>query len=147
MRILGIDYGHKRIGLALSDETEMLAQSFDTISGEETARACRQIAEIVKKNGVGGIVVGIPLNMNGTRGPQAERVLQFIAELQKTVSVPIHQWDERLTTAAAERAMLEGDVRRRERREKIDKIAAQLILQNYLDAENLRKTIESGDDV
>ncbi len=134
MRILGVDYGQKRIGLAISDETEMLATSLNYLPGAGLDKAARSVVDIAESQGAGKIVVGVPSNLRGNDTPQTERTRQFIAKLGDISPLPVECWDERLTSAQAERALLEGGVRRRQRREKIDQLAAQLLLQSYLDA-------------
>jgi len=136
MRILGVDFGHKRIGLALSDESGTIAQPLDYIDGGGVARVSLELVRLCAERKIGKIVVGIPLRLDGTPSEQTERTLVFIAELQRATTIPVAQWDERLTSVQAERALLEGNVRRRERKQKIDKLAAQIMLQSYLDATN-----------
>jgi putative holliday junction resolvase len=140
MRVLGIDFGHKRIGLALSDETGTVASPLQYIDGGGMAAASREIATICEERKVGKIVVGLPLRMDGTRSEQTEHTLAFIVELQGATTIPVAKWDERLTSVQANRALLEGNVRRSDRKEKIDKLAAQIMLQSYLDATNLPPT-------
>ena len=136
MRILGVDFGHKRVGLAISDETGTIAQPLDYLDGGSDEKVGRAILETATQRGVGKIVVGVPLRMNGQASQQTERTLRFLDALHRFTSLPVERWDERLTTAQAERALLEGNVRRKDRKEKIDAIAAQLMLQSYLDAHN-----------
>lgn len=135
MRILGIDFGTKRVGLAISDETGTIAQSLDHLVGGSDQTVVRELMRIAAERGVSTIVVGMPLRMNGSPSPQTERTLRFITSLQQATTLPVKRWDERLTTVQAERALLEGNVRRKDRKEKIDKLAAQIMLQSYLDAE------------
>ncbi|MBI5685226.1 MAG: Holliday junction resolvase RuvX [Verrucomicrobia bacterium] len=135
MKLLGIDYGQRRIGVAASDETGMLALPLEQVDAEPLARACERIATLARERGVERIVVGMPRNMDGSYGPAAEGVRAFIAVLKKSVSAEVVTWDERLSTAQAERAMLEADYSRKRRRAQRDALAAQLILQNYLDAQ------------
>lgn len=135
MRILGIDYGQKRIGIALSDETGTVAQGLEYIPGGSDAAVCQTVVKFAETRQAGKIVVGVPIRMNNTSSAQTERTLRFITALQAATSIPIERWDERFTSVQAERALIEGGVRRRDRREKIDKIAAQLMLQSYLDAQ------------
>jgi putative Holliday junction resolvase len=130
MRILGIDYGTKRIGLALSDELGYTAQPLQYVEAEKFA----QIGEIVRQREVTKIVVGLPRNMDGTYGPSAEAAKALIEKLKLLVSVPIVTWDERLTTSQANRIMIETNTSRAKRKEKVDSMAAQLLLQSYLDA-------------
>ena len=134
MRILGIDYGSKRVGLAISDETGTIAQGLDYLDGGSDKSVSQAVVNLATARGVGKIVVGVPLRMNGQPSEQTERTLRFIEALQKATTLPIDRWDERLTSKQAERVLIEGDVRRKDRREKIDKLAAQLLLQSYLDA-------------
>ena len=138
MRILGIDFGTKRVGLAISDETGTIAQSLDHLVGGSDQTVVRELLRIAAERGVSTIVVGMPLRMNGSPSPQTERTLRFITSLQKATTLPVKRWDERLTTVQAERALLEGNVRRKDRKEKIDKLAAQIMLQSYLDAQGAR---------
>lgn len=136
MRILGVDYGHKRIGLALSDESGTIAQPLDYIDGGAIAKVSVELARLCDERKVSKIVVGVPLRLDGKPSEQTERTLAFIAELRRATTIPVAQWDERLTSVQAERALLEGNVRRSQRKQKIDKLAAQIMLQSYLDATN-----------
>lgn len=134
MRILGLDYGDKRIGVALSDAFGWTAQGLEMIERKREGDEFRRIAELVKEHEVEAVVVGLPKNMNGTIGPRGEICMAFAEELRQTLSMPVHLWDERLTTVAAERTLLEADVSRKKRKQVIDKMAAALLLQNYLDS-------------
>lgn len=134
MKLLGIDYGERRIGVAASDETGTLALPLEQVDAEPLAAACERIATLARERNVERIVVGMPRNMDGSYGPAAEAVRAFIAVLKKSVPAEVFTWDERLSTAQAERAMLEADYSRKRRRAQRDALAAQLILQNYLDA-------------
>ena len=136
MRILGVDFGHKRIGLALSDEGGTIAQPLDYIDGGGITVVSREVARICAERKAGRIVVGVPLRLDGTPSEQTERTLAFIAELQRATTLPVVKWDERLTSVQAERVLLEGNVRRSKRKQNIDKLAAQIMLQSYLDATN-----------
>ena len=140
MRVLGVDFGHKRIGLALSDETGTIASPLIYIDGGGIAAVSREIVKLCTERQAGKIVVGVPWRLDGTRSEQTERTLAFIAELQGTATIPVVKWDERLTSVQANRALLEGNMRRSDRKEKIDSLAAQLMLQSYLDATNLPPT-------
>ena len=130
-RILGVDIGDKRIGIAASDLLGMTAQGIETYTrtGENDAR---YIAEKAKEMGADTIVAGLPLNMNGTEGPAVEKVRTFMDEL-KAMGLGVVFQDERLTTVSAERTLLEADMSRKKRRQVIDKLAAVYILQAYLD--------------
>ncbi len=134
-RILGIDYGSRRIGLALSDETETVATPLRVIQYTDEFAALSSIAEAVRESSAALIVMGMPLNMNGTRGPAAERVDAFVAKLKERVGVPIRLWDERMSTVSAERALIAGGARRDRRKQVVDKLAAQIMLQHFLDAQ------------
>ncbi|MBN1526855.1 MAG: Holliday junction resolvase RuvX [Candidatus Omnitrophica bacterium] len=134
MRILGLDVGSKRIGLALSDELLFTAQGLQSLERKDPETDLRAIAGLVMSNHVVEIVVGLPLSMDGTESKQTKEVREFIVDLTGAVSVPVKAWDERLTSMQAERAMLEADLSRAKRRKLSDKVAAQLILQSYLDA-------------
>ena len=134
MRILGLDFGTKRIGVAMSDELLLTAQGLDTIQRKELKSDLGLIKEIVDSSGVSEVVVGLPLNMNGTYSEKTREAVLFVGELEKAISVPVKTWDERLTSIQADRAMLEGDMSRAKRRKLSDKLAAQIILQSYLDS-------------
>ena len=130
MRILGIDHGSVRIGLALSDELGWTAQPLSFIEADKLSH----IVEIVRQREVTRIVVGLPRNMDGSYGPAAQAAREFVEKLATLVSIPIETWDERLTTAQADRILIAGNVSRAKRKQKIDSMAAQLMLQSYLDA-------------
>ena len=134
MRIMALDVGTRRIGVAMSDELFLTAQGADTIYRASLDADLGKIKRIVEENGVGEIVVGLPINMNGTCGPKAKEVLEFMSDLTKLVAIPVKTWDERLTTVQAEKTLIEADVSRAKRKNSIDKLAAQIILQSYLDS-------------
>jgi len=136
MRSLGVDFGSKRIGLAVSDEMGLIALPLEFVAAEPAAEALRKLAEIVKGRGVEKIVVGMPRNMDGSYGPAAEKTREFIAALEGQVSVPIRTWDERLTSAQANRMLIAAGMRREKRKLKVDQTAAALLLQSFLDSEN-----------
>lgn len=133
IRILALDVGSVRIGVALSDPMGYSAQPLEVIDRKRTDPFAR-IAALVAEYEVQRIVVGRPLQLNGRDGLATQSIDGFVATLAKHVTVPIDAWDERLTTAQAERVMIEGGARRADRRQAIDKVAAVLILQSYLDA-------------
>lgn len=134
MRIMGLDVGDKRIGIALSDLMGWTAQGLETLERINTKKDLQRLEEIVKENQVHKIVVGLPKNMNGTLGPQSEKVQKFAEGLKKRTNLEIIYWDERLSTVAAERSLIQADVSRKKRKTVIDKVAATYILQNYLDS-------------
>lgn len=133
MRILALDIGSKRIGIAMSDELGLIAQGLESMNCVNMEADLEHIKELVAQYGVEEIVVGIPYNMNGSEGPQTSKVRAFMEMLSGKVEVPLVEWDERLSTVAAERALLEADMSRAKRRRVIDKLAAVIILQGYLD--------------
>ncbi|MCM8760891.1 MAG: Holliday junction resolvase RuvX [Candidatus Omnitrophica bacterium] len=133
MRIIAIDFGAKRIGIAISDELLLASHGMETIEHTDNASDIERIVKIVAEHDVSEVVVGLPLNMNGTHSQKTEEVLAFAKELSNALRIPVRTWDERLTTMQAERTLLEADVSRLKRRRLADKLAAQLILQSYLD--------------
>jgi putative Holliday junction resolvase len=133
VRYLGLDVGDARIGVALSDETGTLASGLLTLQRSGPRRDVKAVAALVREHEVGGVVVGVPWRLDGTAGPQAEKVMGFVESLRRAVRVPVETWDERLTTVAADELLAEAGVHRRDRKERIDRAAAALILQDYLD--------------
>jgi len=134
MRILGIDHGTVRIGIALSDELKMIATPLEYIPADPFADFIERLKEIIRDKEVEQIVVGMPRNMDGSYGPAAEKVREFVAFLKDAITVPIQLWDERLTTVSAQTSLIAAGTRREKRKEKVDKIAAAIILQGYLDS-------------
>jgi len=135
MRIMGLDVGTKNIGLAVSDETCTIAQGKETVRRESDSQAVGKIRSIAGEYGVERIVVGLPVHMNGTVGERALDSRRFAELLERETGIPVILWDERLSTKEAEDIMIKADVSRKKRRKVIDKLAAQVILQNYLDSE------------
>ena len=136
MRIMGLDFGSKTAGVALSDELLITAQGKEIIRREQEnklRRTCARIEELIEEYGVGQIVLGLPKNMNDTQGVRAEKTREFGEMLERRTGLPVAYWDERLTTVAADKAMMEAGIRREHRRDYVDMIAAVLILQGYLD--------------
>ncbi len=133
MRALGIDVGTRRIGVALSDPTGLIAQSLTVIPRRSWAQVLNAVGELSRRHRVECVVVGLPLRLNGTEGDAAAEARRFAGRLRGAVSVPVVLQDERLSTAEAERTMLEADVGRTARRARRDAVAAALILQRYLD--------------
>jgi putative holliday junction resolvase len=134
MRILGLDYGTKRIGIAISDELKMIAQPLEFIPAEPFADALNRLKEILREKEVELIVIGMPRNMDGSYGPAALKVQEFTAALKGALTTPMRFWDERLTSAQANRFLIDAKVRRDQRKQKVDKTAAAILLQSYLDA-------------
>ena len=133
MRLLGLDVGDKTIGVALSDESATLASGLHTIRRTGLKKDLRELAELARGRDVGAVVVGLPRRLDGSEGPQAQKVRAFVQALQDAVKLPVVTWDERFTTVVAEQALIEGGVSRERRKGLVDKVAAVLILQNYLD--------------
>jgi len=134
MRILAIDHGTKRMGIAISDEMRTIAQPLEYIPAEPLDKFFDRLQQIIADRQISLIVVGVPRNMDGTYGPAAAKVQEFVAALKQAVAVPIKSWDERLTSVQANRYLIEADVRRSKRKEKVDKTAAAILLQSYLDS-------------
>ena len=132
-RLLGLDVGSKTIGLALSDTTRAVATPLTTIKRTKFTKDAVELSEIIENHEISALVIGLPLNMDGSEGPQAQSVRAFARNLSSHVSLPVAFWDERLSTAAAERTLLEADASRKRRGEVIDKMAAAIILQGALD--------------
>lgn len=139
MRYLGLDPGTVRLGVALSDSHASLALPLETIPRDAEGADLRRVAALVVERGVDKIVVGLPLTLAGETGPAAEAVNQFVAALREVVPVEVVTWDERLTSAQAERDMAAAGLTSRDRRGRVDALAAALILQSYLDAHAQRE--------
>jgi len=129
--ILALDYGRARIGIAISDELQLLAHPLETISASQQPAA--RIAEIVREKNIDHVVAGIPKRMNGQIGSAATEVLEFVEKLRANLPCPVVTWDERLTTIAAQRALRAAGKKTRHTRRFVDQVAAQMILQSYLD--------------
>ena len=134
MRILALDHGTKRIGVAVSDELKMIAQPLEYIPAEPFAAFLDRLKDLLREKEVEMILVGMPRNMDGSYGPAALKVREFIGALNEAVTTPVQTWDERLTSAQAQRFLIQGGVRRDQRKEKVDKTAAAILLQSYLDS-------------
>ncbi|MFO1475258.1 MAG: Holliday junction resolvase RuvX [Verrucomicrobiota bacterium] len=134
MRILALDHGTKRIGVAVSDEMKMIATPLEFIPAEPFADFLSRLKEIIREKEVEMLLVGMPRNMDGSYGPAALKVREFVGALQAGMTTPITLWDERLTSAQAQRFLIQGGVRRQERKSKVDKTAAAILLQSYLDS-------------
>lgn len=142
--VIGIDYGRKRVGVAASDAGGRIATPLAVLDGADAARAVARIKSLAAEHDAGEIVVGLPRSLDGSLGPMAKETLEFVERIKKAVNMPVQTWDERLTTAQAERAMLDVDMTRAKRREKLDKVSAQIMLQSYLDSRS-KKMTEKGD--
>ena len=145
VRILGVDWGRARIGLAVSDELGLTAQSLGTFSPAGESQALDTVAGYLTDLGIEAIVVGLPRKMDGSDGSSAEAVRGFARRLEERSRLPVHLWDERFTSLAAERVLIEAGVRRRARRGAVDRVAAALILQGFLDRRRAGVDRESPD--
>lgn len=140
MRVMGIDYGDSRIGIAVSDPLGWTAQGVETITWKGNLnKPLERIEELVREYSIKKIVVGFPRNMNGTVGPRGEKTLEFIDRLSERIDIEIVKWDERLTTVAANRVMHEVGVKKSKKKCVVDQIAAVYILQGYLDSVKISK--------
>ena len=136
MRIMGLDFGSKTVGVAISDPLLITAQGIEIIRRKDENKLRQTLArieELILEYEVKEIVLGLPKNMNDTEGPRVMLTMDFKEKLERRTGLPVHTWDERLTTGAADRTMMEAGIRRENRKEYVDKIAAVLILQGYLD--------------
>ena len=140
MRILGLDFGERRIGVALSDASAITAQPLTVIERHGLAKDIQSIEALIRQHAVESIVMGLPLTLEGERGPQAQRALAFGSELKRATQIPLEWVDERFTTAQGIKALSEAGESGRQQRKRIDQVAAQLILQSYLDSKNAQKT-------
>lgn len=134
MRILSLDVGKKKIGIAISGPLGITSQGLDTLFRKNKKNDLERLKKIIRDMDVSKLVVGLPLNMDGTTGAAAEGVYDFVEKLKKEIELPVEFWDERLTTMEANRILLKADLSRKKRKSLDDKIAAQLILQSYLDS-------------
>jgi putative Holliday junction resolvase len=135
MRVMAVDPGSKRVGLAVSDPTGTIAQALTTVAAEPADTLPVRLAEIAKSQKAQRIVVGLPLRLDGTHGPEAAAARRLASGLRQVSGLPVELVDERLTTAAAERSLIAGGVRREKRRLSIDRVAATLLLQGHLDSQ------------
>lgn len=134
MRVMGLDYGDRRIGVAISDALRWTAQGLTVVETRRDGGELDRLVEIALENEVSEVVVGLPKNMNGTIGPRGEICKAFAQQIGERLGLPVHLWDERLTTVAAERTLKEAEISLKKRKQVVDKMAATLILQNYLDS-------------
>jgi len=133
MRILALDHGTKRIGVAISDETKTIAQPLEYIPAEPFADFLARLKKLLVEKEIDLVLIGLPRNMDGSYGPASQKVEAFVAVLRGAISVPVKTWDERLTSSQANQVLIQGKVRRSQRKEKVDKMAAAILLQSYLD--------------
>ncbi len=141
MRAIGLDFGSKTVGVAISDPLGVTAQGIEIIrrtSENKLRKTLARIEELIKEYQVDTIVLGLPKNMNNTLGDRAEKSLEFKEMLERRTGLPVIMWDERLTTVEANRVLIEGNIRRENRKQYIDQLAAVLILQGYLDSEGIK---------
>lgn len=136
MRILALDHGTVRIGVAVSDELGMLAHPLDFIPAEPVATFLDQLRKILQEREVALVLVGLPRNMDGSYGPAVRKVEEFVHLLKETIAIPVRTWDERLTSTQAHRMLAESGRRSKERRGRVDSSAAAVLLQSYLDAQS-----------
>ena len=142
MRIMGLDFGSKTVGVAISDALLVTAQGIEIIRRKEENKLRQTLArieELIVEYEVEEIVLGLPKNMNATEGVRVELTMEFKEKLERRTGLPVHTWDERLTTVAADKAMMEAGIRREKRKDYVDMIAATLILQGYLDYLSMHK--------
>jgi putative Holliday junction resolvase len=131
---MAVDPGSKRVGVAISDPTATIAQALATLPAQADESLASRLAEVARKNGAARIVVGLPLRMNGSHGPEAKAARELADALRKASGLPVELVDERLTTVSAERSMIEGGASRAKRRASVDRVAATLLLQSHLDS-------------
>lgn len=143
MRIIGLDFGSRTVGVAVSDALLMTAQGLEIIRRKEDNKlrqTCARIEELIEEYEVTEIVLGLPKNMNNSEGERVRLTEEFKGMLERRTGLPVTMWDERLTTVAADKAMMEAGLRREERKEHVDKLAAVFILQGYLDMRSMKET-------
>jgi putative Holliday junction resolvase len=139
-RILGLDYGEKRLGFALSDTGEIIAMPLCVVVCGRPEDALKETLKVCAETKAERLVIGLPINMNGSKGPAAQKVLAFVELITPRLTIPVCTWDERLSTKAATNVLIEAGTSRQRRKEVVDKLAAQIMLQNFLDArENARE--------
>lgn len=144
MRVLGLDLGTRTIGVAVSDEEGLTAAAVKTIRRTSTERDYEEVLSLIEEYGAGEVVVGLPVNLDGSYGPRARAALRFVEVLRKRTKAAVKTWDERFSTAAVTRAMIEADLSRRRRRKAVDSAAAAYILQGYLDYRRARAREGAG---
>ena len=145
MRTMGLDVGTKTVGVAVSDGLGLTAQAITTVRRTSLKADLAALTELAREHEVSRVVVGLPLNMDGSEGPRAEASRKFAEAVGQALGVPVEFWDERLSTVAAERTLLEADHTRARRRQVIDQVAAQFILQGWLDARQSAADVHADD--
>jgi putative Holliday junction resolvase len=140
VRILAVDPGSKRVGLAMSDPSETIAQALATVPAEPEESLARRLAEIARSHEAARLIVGLPLRLDGSSGPEAASARKLADAIRRESGLPVELVDERLTTAAAERALIAGGVKREQRRQGIDRVAATMLLQGHLDHRRRQKS-------
>jgi len=143
IKLLGLDVGDKRIGLALSDDLGLTAQGRPTLQRTSLKKDLAALRNLIKEHQVQKVVVGLPLNMDGSLGTRAQLVLEFKNTLEKQLTIPVVTWDERLSTQAAQRPLREAGLNWRKRRKFVDQVAASIILQNYLDYKRQQERLKA----
>jgi len=138
MKILGLDVGSKRIGVAVSDELGITSRGLLVIERKSNEEIYRRLKDIISNDAIKEIVVGLPINMNGSHGPQAKAAEAFAGAIKKNFDIPVNLWDERMSTTEVERILIDAGLSRAKRKKKVDKLAAQVILQSYLNAKNVQ---------
>jgi len=139
MKILCLDIGTKRIGVAISDPMGITAQALSTIRREDDEGVASSIKRLLQEEAVKEVIIGLPLNMDGSRGPQADKAVSFADFLSRKIGIPIKMWDERMSTLQVERIMIKAGTSRQKRKRKIDQLAAQVILQSYLNSRSAER--------
>lgn len=134
MKRIGLDIGDKGIGIAVSDPTGKVAQPMATISRSDFASDVKELKNLIKLHQIGEVVVGLPLSLNGSVGPQARKIIGYVEKLKRELAIPVRTWDERLTTLVARSSLFSAGLHCRARKKAVDKVAASLILQSYLDS-------------
>jgi putative Holliday junction resolvase len=134
-RIMGIDWGRRRIGIALSDESRAIASPHTVVQRTDSLdRDLGSLADLAREHEVSHVVFGLPVRLDGSSGPEADGVMEVVRKLGQKIDIPVSTWDERFSTSAAERALIGGDVSRKRRRDLVDQVAAALILQAFLNS-------------
>jgi len=147
MRIIGLDYGDVRLGFAVCDPTGLFAMPLCTVEIKDGRNMEEEVKRVCTESNAEKLIVGMPINMNGTAGPMARKVKEFIVKIQAILSIPIETYDERMSTSQVEKFLIETDMSRGKRKNIRDKLAAQVILQSYLDSRNIMEGMTGNDAV